>query len=112
MTKWQWAALWKRAAKEKRHEADRYFMAWIRAVVQLGWRGQQARAWKRAAKNYRAMFKLCALTSVPLWKERYWASQRSAKAWKATAKKWRRQTLLLEYNNESMRAAAEEIHYL
>ncbi len=51
---------------------------------------QWAALWKRAAKNYRAMFKLCALTSVPLWKERYWASQRSAKAWKATAKKWRR----------------------
>ena len=100
MTKWQWAALWKRAAKKKRHGADRYFMAWIRAVVQLGWRGRQARAWKRAAKNYRAMFKLCALTSVPLWKERYWTSQRSARAWreragawKAVAKIWRRKAL-------------------
>ena len=53
MTKWQWAALWKRVAKKKRREADRYFMAWIRAVVQLGWRGRQARAWKAAAKKWR-----------------------------------------------------------
>lgn len=53
MAKWQWAALWKRAAKKQRHEADRYFVAWIRAVVQLGWRGRQAGVWKRAAKKWR-----------------------------------------------------------
>ena len=90
MAKWEWAALWKAAAKKQKAEADRYFMAWIKAVVQLGWRGRQARIWKKAAKNYRAMFKLCACTSVPLWQERYWASKRNARAWKAAAKKWRK----------------------
>lgn len=56
MAKWRWAALWKRAAKRQRRKADRadrYFTAWIKAIVQLDWRGRQARAWKAAAKRWR-----------------------------------------------------------
>lgn len=95
MTKWQWAALWKMTAKKYRwlyHLARDMQWDWkLRYRRKFGW----ARAWKRAAKNYRAMFRLCALMSVPLWRERYWAAQRSAKAWKAAAKKWRMKALLL-----------------
>lgn len=79
MAKWQWAALWKRAAKKQKHEADRYLIAWIKAVVRLGWRGRQARAWKRAAKRWRKRAFLLAsdnnsqraiASQVPYLKER------------------------------------------
>ncbi len=51
--KWEWAALWKRAAKHHRNMADRYCMAWIKAVVRFGWTMGAARAWKAAAKKWR-----------------------------------------------------------
>jgi hypothetical protein len=53
MASWQWSRAWKRAAKHHRRMADRYFVAWIKAVVKLGWRSRQARAWKAAAKRWR-----------------------------------------------------------
>ena len=57
---------------------------------------QWAAVWKRAAKNYRQLFELCARVSVPLWQRRYWTARRQACAWKAAATKWRRRALKAE----------------
>ena len=67
--------------------------------------------WKRAAKNYRQMFRLCARTSVPLWQRRYWLAKGWARAWKAAARKWRRRALRADQGREWHRPSGLAAEY-
>lgn len=84
-----WAALWKRAAKKQKRDADRILVVWIKAVLRLGWSRRWARIWKGAAKRHRrfnGILQHALLTARIKYRDAwYWS-----RAWKASAKKWRR----------------------
>lgn len=65
MAKWEWAALWKRAAKYNRKKARQFFKAWNRTSAGFNeWRNKahlishRRQLWKRAAKKHRRQHKL------------------------------------------------------